>query len=51
MSKSLSFDSLIPALSESLLEVIISKDHFGFSKMTPVQAASIPLFLNHKDGT
>jgi ATP-dependent RNA helicase DDX55/SPB4 len=36
-----------PALSETVLTVI--KDHFRFPRMTPVQTATIPLFLSHKD--
>ena len=27
----------------------MSEEGFGFSKLTPVQAATIPLFLSHKD--
>lgn len=36
-----------PALSQPVLDVV--KDHFRFPLMTPVQTATIPLFLSHKD--
>lgn len=35
-----------PALSAPILSAI---DGFGFTSMTPVQAACIPLFLTNKD--
>ena len=41
------WDSVDPPLSARCLKVI--RDSFGFDKMTPVQAASIPLLLSHKD--
>jgi len=42
----LAFGSVEPALSPMTLQVV---DSFGFTNMTPVQAATIPLFLQHKD--
>jgi ATP-dependent RNA helicase DDX55/SPB4 len=41
-----SFDSIVPRLSDGILEYLKSK---SFDKMTPVQAATIPLFLTNKD--
>ena len=41
------FESLAPALSAGTLRCI--REDFGFEVMTPVQAASIPLMLSHKD--
>ncbi|RMX41158.1 hypothetical protein pdam_00013982 [Pocillopora damicornis] len=35
-----------PSLSNSVLDIM---DKFGFQKMTPVQAATIPLFMSNKD--
>lgn len=46
MSKSLNWSDLKCELSPWLKEAIASQ---GFSKMTPVQAATIPLFLANKD--
>lgn len=40
------FDRCKPALSAPTLGAVAS---MGFSSMTPVQAATIPLFLTHKD--
>ena len=40
------WDTLIPALSEWILEAISS---MGFTRMTPVQASTIPLFIGNKD--
>ncbi|XP_074287180.1 LOW QUALITY PROTEIN: DEAD-box ATP-dependent RNA helicase 18-like [Silene latifolia] len=40
------FSNLEPALSEPVLEAL---DRCGFHYCTPVQAATIPLLLNHKD--
>lgn len=40
------FHDIIPKLS---IKTIQSLECFGFQQMTPVQAATIPLFLNHKD--
>lgn len=40
------WSKLNPNLSPWILEVI--RD-MGFEQMTPVQAATIPLFLQHKD--
>ncbi len=41
-----SFESINPPLSEGVLAAI---SKYGFKSMTPVQAASIPLFLKNKD--
>jgi ATP-dependent RNA helicase DDX55/SPB4 len=41
-----SFESLSPALSDGILRYVKSK---SFRFMTPVQAATIPLFLKNKD--
>lgn len=41
-----SFETINPPLSEGVLTAI---RHYGFNSMTPVQAASIPLFLTNKD--
>lgn len=41
-----SFDSIAPALSDGILRYLKSKN---FDTMTPVQAATIPLFLTNKD--
>lgn len=41
-----SFKSIIPPLSAGVLQYISSK---GFHNMTPVQAATLPLFLTNKD--
>ena len=46
MSKSNRFSDITPRLSSATMEAIAS---FGFTHMTPVQATSIPLFLQHKD--
>lgn len=40
------WDALTPPLAEWLLDAISS---MGFSRMTPVQASTIPLFLGNKD--
>lgn len=45
MAKPVKFEDISPKLSESTLQAIKS---FGFTFMTPVQASSIPLFLQHK---
>ena len=42
-----SFRSLDPPLCPQVLECV--EEHFGFTKMTPVQTASIPLFRQNKD--
>lgn len=42
----LSFSSLRPELSARSLEAVRS---FGFRQMTPVQRATIPLFMSNKD--
>lgn len=41
-----SFDSIVPRLSDGILHYLKSK---SFDTMTPVQAATIPLFLTNKD--
>ena len=41
-----SFQSLHPPLSEGVLDYVTSQN---FTRMTPVQAATIPLFLSSKD--
>jgi ATP-dependent RNA helicase DDX55/SPB4 len=41
-----SFESLAPKLSSGVLKYVTDQ---GFTRMTPVQAATIPLFLAHKD--
>ncbi|PFX23889.1 ATP-dependent RNA helicase DDX55 [Stylophora pistillata] len=40
------WSELSPSLSNSVLDIM---DKFGFQKMTPVQAATIPLFMSNKD--
>lgn len=40
------WDGVTPALSEWILEAVAS---MGFTRMTPVQASAIPLFMAHKD--
>jgi superfamily II DNA/RNA helicase len=40
------FSSVVPALSPQILDVVTT---LGFTAMTPVQAAAIPLFLTNKD--
>lgn len=40
------WDALTPPLAEWLLDAISS---MGFSRMTPVQASTIPLFMGNKD--
>ena len=44
---SVSFNSIKPSLSINTLKTI--ENEFGFNSMTPVQAATLPLFLSHKD--
>ncbi|KAI9036297.1 ATP-dependent RNA helicase SPB4 [Aspergillus affinis] len=41
-----SWDAVTPPLSEWVLDAVSS---MGFTRMTPVQASSIPLFMAHKD--
>ena len=43
--KPLTFQEFQPSLSVKTLEVI---DELGFKYLTPVQASTIPLFLQHK---
>ena len=40
------WEALTPSLSEWILDAISS---MGFSRMTPVQASTIPLFMGYKD--
>ncbi len=40
------WDALTPSLSEWILD---ATSIMGFTKMTPVQASTIPLFMTHKD--
>jgi ATP-dependent RNA helicase DDX55/SPB4 len=40
------WDDVKPALSPWLLEAVKAA---GFAQMTPVQASTVPLFLQHKD--
>jgi ATP-dependent RNA helicase DDX55/SPB4 len=40
------WDALTPPLAEWILDAISS---MGFSRMTPVQASTIPLFMGNKD--
>lgn len=41
-----SWDAVTPPLSEWVLDAVAS---MGFTRMTPVQASAIPLFMAHKD--
>lgn len=43
----LKFDAIEPKLSAKTLEAVSSQ--FGFTRMTPVQTTTIPLFLHNKD--
>ena len=45
-SSSRAWDALTPPLSECCLDAVAS---MGFTRMTPVQASAIPLFMQHKD--
>ncbi|KAI3135832.1 hypothetical protein CBS147325_7557 [Penicillium roqueforti] len=45
-SSSRAWDALTPPLSECSLDAVAS---MGFTRMTPVQASAIPLFMQHKD--
>ncbi|KAK2761239.1 ATP-dependent rRNA helicase spb4 [Arachnomyces sp. PD_36] len=40
------WDALTPPLSEWILDAVAT---MGFSRMTPVQVSTIPLFMGHKD--
>jgi len=40
------WDALTPSLAEWILDAISS---MGFARMTPVQASTIPLFIENKD--
>ena len=46
MTQNLSFEDVSPKLSAECISAI---NTFGFIKMTPVQASTIPLFLTNKD--
>lgn len=46
LGSSRAWDGLTPALSEWILDATSS---MGFSRLTPVQASTIPLFMTHKD--
>ncbi|KXG46535.1 protein of unknown function DUF4217 [Penicillium griseofulvum] len=45
-SSSRAWDALTPPLSEWTLDAVAA---MGFTRMTPVQASAIPLFMQHKD--
>lgn len=45
-SSSRAWDSLTPSLSPWIIDAMAS---MGFTRMTPVQASAIPLFMAHKD--
>jgi ATP-dependent RNA helicase DDX55/SPB4 len=45
-TSSRAWEAVSPSLSEWVLDAVAS---WGFSKMTPVQASAIPLFMAHKD--
>ncbi|KAF7505896.1 ATP-dependent rRNA helicase spb4 [Endocarpon pusillum] len=45
-ASSRSWNALTPSLSDWILDATTS---MGFTKMTPVQASAIPLFMTHKD--
>ena len=45
-SSARAWDGLTPPLSDWTLEAMAS---MGFTRMTPVQASAIPLFMAHKD--
>ncbi|KAJ5422648.1 DEAD/DEAH box helicase (Sbp4) [Penicillium cf. griseofulvum] len=45
-SSSRAWDALTPKLSEWTLDAVAA---MGFTRMTPVQASAIPLFMQHKD--
>ncbi|KAJ5818605.1 hypothetical protein N7474_004196 [Penicillium riverlandense] len=45
-SSTRAWDGLTPSLSEWTLDAVAS---MGFTRMTPVQASAIPLFMAHKD--
>lgn len=40
------WDALTPSLAQWILDAIAS---MGFGRMTPVQASTIPLFMQNKD--
>jgi ATP-dependent RNA helicase DDX55/SPB4 len=46
VSSSRAWEALTPSLSEWILDAVSS---LGFSRMTPVQASTIPLFMGYKD--
>jgi len=45
-ANSRAWEALTPALSEWILNAVST---MGFTKMTPVQATTIPLFMGNKD--
>jgi hypothetical protein len=45
-SSSRAWDGITPSLSQWTLDAVAS---MGFTRMTPVQASAIPLFMAHKD--
>jgi ATP-dependent RNA helicase DDX55/SPB4 len=45
-SSSRAWDGVNPPLSDWILEAVAT---LGFTRMTPVQASTIPLFMAHKD--
>ncbi|KAK5146281.1 ATP-dependent rRNA helicase spb4 [Oleoguttula sp. CCFEE 6159] len=45
-ASSRAWEALTPSLSECILDAV---SNMGFSRMTPVQASTIPLFMGHKD--
>lgn len=46
VSSSRAWDGVNPPLSDWILEAVAT---LGFTRMTPVQASTIPLFMAHKD--
>lgn len=45
-TSSRAWEALNPPLSQWILDAVST---MGFSRMTPVQASTIPLFIGHKD--
>lgn len=45
-TSSRAWEALNPPLSQWILDAVST---MGFSRMTPVQASTIPLFMGHKD--
>ena len=46
MDKKRAWEALTPELSQWILDATAN---MGFTRMTPVQASCIPLFMGHKD--